>query len=153
MQKLFDPDGGFSHFTARLSQLVWLNILSLVCSLPVVTFGASSAALYTVLLHLLQESLPVLQVPLYLPPESLLAAAVHLPEQGCLLPASGHLPGQDCLLAALPAVSVHLPGQDFLSAVLPGSLPEFLSEPPLLPVFALPSVFLPELSPPEPSLL
>ena len=54
MQKLFDPDGGFSHFTARLSQLVWLNILSLVCSLPVVTFGASSAALYTVLLHLLQ---------------------------------------------------------------------------------------------------
>ena len=26
MQKLFDPDGGFSHFTARLSQLVWLNI-------------------------------------------------------------------------------------------------------------------------------
>ena len=54
MQKLFAPDGGFSHFTARLSQLVWLNILSLVCSLPVVTFGASSAALYTVLLHLLQ---------------------------------------------------------------------------------------------------
>ena len=54
MQKLFDPDGGFSHFTARLSQLVWLNILSLVCSLPVVTFGASNAALYTVLLHLLQ---------------------------------------------------------------------------------------------------
>lgn len=54
MQKLFDPDGGFSHFTVRLSQLVWLNILSLVCSLPVVTFGASSAALYTVLLHLLQ---------------------------------------------------------------------------------------------------
>ena len=54
MQKLFDPDGGFSHFTARLSQLVWLNILFLVCSLPVVTFGASSTALYTVLLRLLQ---------------------------------------------------------------------------------------------------
>ncbi|MEI3124162.1 MAG: DUF624 domain-containing protein [Oscillospiraceae bacterium] len=54
MQKLFDPDGGFSHFITRLSQLIWLNILFLVCSLPVVTFGASSAALYTVLLRLLQ---------------------------------------------------------------------------------------------------
>ena len=53
-QKLFDPDGGFSHFITRLSQLIWLNILFLVCSLPVVTFGASSAALYTVLLRLLQ---------------------------------------------------------------------------------------------------
>ena len=54
MQTLFDPDGGFSHFITRLSQLIWLNILFLVCSLPVVTFGASSAALYTVLLRLLQ---------------------------------------------------------------------------------------------------
>ena len=54
MQKLFDPDGGFSHFITRLSQLIWLNILFLVCSLPVVTFGASSTALYTVLLRLLQ---------------------------------------------------------------------------------------------------
>ena len=42
MQKFFDPDGGFSHFITRLSQLIWLNILFLVCSLPVVTFGASS---------------------------------------------------------------------------------------------------------------
>ena len=49
MGKFFDPDSAFSTAMNQICQLFLLNVLWLVCSLPVFTIGASSAALYTVL--------------------------------------------------------------------------------------------------------
>lgn len=46
MKWLFDPEGAFARGMDLVGQLIWLNVLWLVCSLPVVTLGASAAALY-----------------------------------------------------------------------------------------------------------
>ncbi len=49
MFKLFDPDSAFSRGMNTVWDLVVLNVLWLLCSLPVVTAGAATAALYGVL--------------------------------------------------------------------------------------------------------
>jgi len=49
----FDPEGPFAAVVNRIGSLIVLNLLWLVCSLPVFTLGASTTALYTVLLHIL----------------------------------------------------------------------------------------------------
>ena len=49
MGKFFDPDGPFSTAMNQLCQLFLLNVLWLICSLPVFTIGASCSALYAVL--------------------------------------------------------------------------------------------------------
>lgn len=54
-KSLFDPDSAFGRAMELVLQLVLLNVLWLICSLPVVTFGASSAALYTVLFKILED--------------------------------------------------------------------------------------------------
>lgn len=48
MQKLFSPDSGFMRGLSRAADLVILNILFLVCCIPVVTVGPAVTALYTV---------------------------------------------------------------------------------------------------------
>ncbi len=48
MQSLFAPDSKFMQAMSRLWDLVMLNILFLLTSLPIFTMGAASAALYTV---------------------------------------------------------------------------------------------------------
>ena len=50
--KMFDYDGPLMRFTEKAFGLIWLNILTIVCSLPVITFGASFAALNTVVLKM-----------------------------------------------------------------------------------------------------
>ena len=40
--KLFDPDSPIMSFLARVADLVILNVLWLLCCLPVVTAGAST---------------------------------------------------------------------------------------------------------------
>lgn len=45
---MFSPDSHFMRFMSRLADLMLLNILFLITSLPIVTIGASSTALYTV---------------------------------------------------------------------------------------------------------
>ena len=52
MYKFFDPDGLFAKIMNTVLALIVLNVLWIVCSLPVVTMGASTAALYTVLIGL-----------------------------------------------------------------------------------------------------
>lgn len=49
MYKLFEPDGLFSRIMNTVLNLILLNLLWIICSLPVVTLGASTAALYAVL--------------------------------------------------------------------------------------------------------
>ncbi len=51
---LFDPDSPFGKGMEMVFHLILLNILWLLCSLGVVTIGASSAAVYTVLFKMLE---------------------------------------------------------------------------------------------------
>ncbi len=53
-RSLFDPDSAFSRGMERVWSLVVLNVLWLLCSLPLVTLGASSTALYAVLGKMLE---------------------------------------------------------------------------------------------------
>ena len=46
LKSFFDPNGAFARGMERVWSLIVLNVLWLVCSLPVVTMGASCAALY-----------------------------------------------------------------------------------------------------------
>ena len=48
MNKIFDPNNKFNIFMSRVWDLMVLNLLFLITSLPIVTIGAASTALYTV---------------------------------------------------------------------------------------------------------
>lgn len=48
----FSIDGGVARFLTRLGDLFVLNILTLVCSIPIFTIGAAMTALYTLTLRL-----------------------------------------------------------------------------------------------------
>lgn len=48
MQALFSPDSKFMRATARIADLVILNIVYLLTCLPLITIGAAGAAMYTV---------------------------------------------------------------------------------------------------------
>lgn len=50
--KLFDYEAPFWRFMSRVADLVIVNAYWLICSLPVVTIGASTSALYCVTLHM-----------------------------------------------------------------------------------------------------
>lgn len=53
--KLFSVDGPLYHFFSRLLDMIKLNFLWLLCSLPVVTIGASTAAAFAVTLKMVDE--------------------------------------------------------------------------------------------------
>ena len=55
MKKLLNPDGPIYQFLARAFDLMWGNILFLICSLPLVTVGASWAALHKVVQDIVFE--------------------------------------------------------------------------------------------------
>lgn len=55
MGKVFDLDGPVFSFFSKLGNAFWLSILWTVTSLPIVTIGASNAAIYYVLLKILDE--------------------------------------------------------------------------------------------------
>ena len=48
MHKIFDPDNKFNVFMSRVGDLLLLNILFILTSLPIITMGAAWTALYTV---------------------------------------------------------------------------------------------------------
>lgn len=52
MGQLFAMDGKVNNFLRRVSDLVILNLLWLVCCLPVVTIGAATTALYRVTIEM-----------------------------------------------------------------------------------------------------
>ena len=45
-------DSGIMRVLSKICDIVCLNVLWLVCSLPIITIGASTTALYTVMLNL-----------------------------------------------------------------------------------------------------
>ena len=59
MFKLFEPDGLFARGMCYVYYLMVINVLWLICALPVVTFGASSAALYACPILAMAALLPV----------------------------------------------------------------------------------------------
>ena len=62
--KLFDPEGPVMVALGKLADLVFCNVLFLLCSLPVFTMGASLAALYDCTLRIsadTEEQIIVLQ--------------------------------------------------------------------------------------------
>lgn len=44
--RLFDPDGAFAHVLGVVGELIVLNLLWLLCAVPVVTVGAATVALH-----------------------------------------------------------------------------------------------------------
>lgn len=55
MENLFSINGKFYHFMCKVSDCMILSVLWLVCSLPLVTLGTSSAALYYAVLRAVRE--------------------------------------------------------------------------------------------------
>lgn len=55
MGKIFNFEGPIFTFLSRLADLFWLNLLFIVCSLPIVTIGASTTAMYYVTLKMAKD--------------------------------------------------------------------------------------------------
>lgn len=55
MEGIFSVDGKAFNFFSRMSDLVILNLLWLVCCIPVVTIGASTTALYAVVIKMVKD--------------------------------------------------------------------------------------------------
>lgn len=58
MNQLFNPDGPIIQFITRLFDLIVLNIIFLILSIPIITTGASVTALYYVLLKVFRGEEP-----------------------------------------------------------------------------------------------
>ncbi len=55
MPKVFQNDSPFMRAMAKIGDLIWLNILFSICSIPIFTIGASYTALNTVLLAMIRK--------------------------------------------------------------------------------------------------
>ena len=55
MGKVFNFEGPVFSFLSRLADLFWLNLLFIVCSIPVITIGAAATALYYVTLKMAKD--------------------------------------------------------------------------------------------------
>ena len=55
MELLMGKGEKFFAFATKLAQLMWLNILTILCSLPVVTAGAAFTALHRVLVDIFRD--------------------------------------------------------------------------------------------------
>lgn len=53
--KLFSMDGKFLETFNKITDLVTLNILWLLCCIPIITIGASTSALYQVTLQIAEK--------------------------------------------------------------------------------------------------
>ncbi|MBD5544678.1 MAG: YesL family protein [Lachnospiraceae bacterium] len=52
MKNIFNMEGPFISFLSKATDLVVLNLLYMICSIPVITIGASTTALYYVTLRM-----------------------------------------------------------------------------------------------------
>lgn len=55
MSNLFNPDNKFFTFMGRVADLIILNVLCIICCLPIVTAGASISAMYYVTLKMVRN--------------------------------------------------------------------------------------------------
>lgn len=52
---LLNPENKLMNFVNKVLHLVWLNVLWLLCSIPVVTIGASTTAMYYVAMRMVRD--------------------------------------------------------------------------------------------------
>lgn len=55
MGKIFDSEGGIMSFLGKMADLVWLNVLTIICCIPIITVGASFTAMYTVTIKMVNK--------------------------------------------------------------------------------------------------
>lgn len=55
LMKFFSTEGGIYKFMTRLWDMIKLNFLWLICSLPIVTIGVSTIAAFTITLKMVEE--------------------------------------------------------------------------------------------------
>jgi len=55
MNRVFNFEGPVFSFLSRLADLFWLNLLFIICCIPVVTAGAATTALYYVTLKMAKD--------------------------------------------------------------------------------------------------
>lgn len=55
MNRLFDIDSPIIAFLSRVADLIWLNLLTLICCIPVVTAGAAFTALHYVTVKMVRN--------------------------------------------------------------------------------------------------
>ena len=55
MGRFFNLDSPFVQFMNRVADLMWLNILFLICCIPFITIGASTTAMYYVTLKMVRN--------------------------------------------------------------------------------------------------
>lgn len=55
MREFFNYDGPFFNTLNKITDLVWLNILWIICCLPLFTIGASTTALFYVTTHMAKD--------------------------------------------------------------------------------------------------
>lgn len=56
MKSLFNLDNPIMQFLTRVTDLIMLNVLLLVCSLPIITAGAAQAAVHRVCLNMVTDN-------------------------------------------------------------------------------------------------
>ena len=55
MNKFFDNEGPLMLFLSKVADLVWLNVLTFLCCIPIITAGASLTAMYTVTIKMVNK--------------------------------------------------------------------------------------------------
>ncbi|MCR5672429.1 MAG: DUF624 domain-containing protein [Lachnospiraceae bacterium] len=55
MGKVFNFEGPLFNFLSRVADLIWLNLLFILCCIPVITIGAATTALYYVTLKMAKD--------------------------------------------------------------------------------------------------
>lgn len=55
MGGLFNPEGKFMRYGGKLWDMMWLNVLTVICGLPLITAGPSLAAMHYVLLKIYRD--------------------------------------------------------------------------------------------------
>lgn len=55
MSRMLSYDSPFMNFMTKVANLMWANFLFIVCSLPVLTFGASSTSLYYITIKVIKN--------------------------------------------------------------------------------------------------
>ena len=55
MDKIFNLESPFMRVLSRITDLVWLNILTMICCIPVVTIGAALTAQHYVVLKMVRD--------------------------------------------------------------------------------------------------
>lgn len=55
MNKFFNSEGSVMLFLGKMADLLWLNILTMLCCIPIITAGASITAMYSVTIKLVKK--------------------------------------------------------------------------------------------------